>query len=354
MEIVAWGAAWLSTDSEERAAERRQLGRRKKKGTRTRRTQQQHALTLTHILTIEEFEVQRVDASVHSTPSSPATTTHTTAVQTDPVFHSLQSVEDMQEQVTILDGHIYDVSRFLDVHPGGRIVLEPFLGVDSTKVYRTFSCNAGGRAAHMLNKMWVGQVEPPAALHTPAKRPPLPRRAPIVGEESAAKEWPLSYEGLPPRFIMTVGIPGSGKSTWARQYVATSLRDTTLVSADAVRLELAGSFHTVAIEGEVWGIVWQRVCDALAKGVDVVLDATNTISHHRACFVHSLPPCTAYARVFTVSKEEALRRIKNDILANVSRQDVPPAVLAKMLEHFSRDVSLLREDGLLVMKDDLV
>lgn len=44
-----------------------------------------------------------------------------------------------------------------------------------------------------------------------------------------------------PKFIMMVGLPGSGKSTWAKEYVKTSENETVILSSDAVREELFGS-----------------------------------------------------------------------------------------------------------------
>ena len=41
-----------------------------------------------------------------------------------------------------------------------------------------------------------------------------------------------------PKFIMMVGLPGSGKSTWAKEYAKTSENETVILSSDAIREEL--------------------------------------------------------------------------------------------------------------------
>ncbi len=89
----------------------------------------------------------------------------------------------------------------------------------------------------------------------------------------------------PVPLIMLVGIPGSGKSTWAGAY----LRDHPahyLVSTDQIRAELYGD---EAIQGD-WRQVWRQVVSRWRLGIDgihrgvcagVVYDATNARRRHR-------------------------------------------------------------------------
>jgi len=67
-----------------------------------------------------------------------------------------------------------------------------------------------------------------------------------------------------------VGIPGSGKSTYA---VGLGLP---VVSSDSIREEVTGSRRDTSREEDVWRRFWQLVGENLRCGKDVVLDSTNT------------------------------------------------------------------------------
>lgn len=81
----------------------------------------------------------------------------------------------------------------------------------------------------------------------------------------------------PYTLILTVGLPRSGKSTWARQ---TGLP---IVNPDSIRLALHGQpFHADA-EPFVWAIARAMVRALFLAGhATVVLDATNTTEKRRA------------------------------------------------------------------------
>jgi predicted kinase len=71
--------------------------------------------------------------------------------------------------------------------------------------------------------------------------------------------------------ILTVGLPRSGKSTWAKQ------QGHPVVSPDAIRLALHGQAFVPSAEGFVWAIAHGMVAALFLAGHDVViLDACNT------------------------------------------------------------------------------
>ncbi|WP_017297076.1 AAA family ATPase [Nodosilinea nodulosa] len=85
--------------------------------------------------------------------------------------------------------------------------------------------------------------------------------------------------------LLLVGIPGSGKSTWAREFVAAHPRYRT-VSTDAIRAELYGN---EAVQGD-WRQIWRRVMTQWRQGVEaigrgnlegVIYDATNARRRQR-------------------------------------------------------------------------
>ncbi|MBE9156091.1 AAA family ATPase [Nodosilinea sp. LEGE 06152] len=84
---------------------------------------------------------------------------------------------------------------------------------------------------------------------------------------------------------MLVGIPGSGKSTWARDFVLAHPRYR-IVSTDAVRAEL---YSDEAVQGD-WRRIWRQVVAQWQQGVaaiqrgeldGVIYDATNARRRNR-------------------------------------------------------------------------
>lgn len=76
--------------------------------------------------------------------------------------------------------------------------------------------------------------------------------------------------------IMTVGLPRSGKSTWARE------TGHPIVSPDAVRLALHGKFYISSAEPVVWAIARIMVLALFEAGHDkVVFDACNNTKKRR-------------------------------------------------------------------------
>ena len=83
--------------------------------------------------------------------------------------------------------------------------------------------------------------------------------------------------------IMTVGIPRSGKSTWARK------QGHPIVSPDAIRLSIHGQAFIPAAEHLVWAIAHQMVHALFLAGHDtVILDATNATKKRRYEWLHHL------------------------------------------------------------------
>ena len=79
-----------------------------------------------------------------------------------------------------------------------------------------------------------------------------------------------------PTLICTVGLPRSGKSTWARQQKAP------IVSPDAIRLELYGQRYWKPGEKMVWATAELMVRSLFTAGAElVILDATCTTRWQR-------------------------------------------------------------------------
>lgn len=91
-----------------------------------------------------------------------------------------------------------------------------------------------------------------------------------------------------PLFMMLVGLPGSGKSTWAKQWIDTMV----ICSSDRIREELfesAGDEVNNKQNNElVFNTLHQRVKDNLISGNDVIYDATNINRKRRMQFLQEI------------------------------------------------------------------
>lgn len=82
-----------------------------------------------------------------------------------------------------------------------------------------------------------------------------------------------------PNLVLLAGIPGTGKSTWAKTFFDLKYK---IVSSDAIRQRLAGSLrdaHDKKIKP--WDVFYQEIEDALRHDVDVIADATFLTRRHR-------------------------------------------------------------------------
>ena len=75
--------------------------------------------------------------------------------------------------------------------------------------------------------------------------------------------------------VVMVGVPGSGKSTWARA----NFRH--IVSPDEIRLREFGVRFDPKIEAKVWRRAYTRVAEHLARGDVVCFDATSATRRRR-------------------------------------------------------------------------
>lgn len=86
------------------------------------------------------------------------------------------------------------------------------------------------------------------------------------------------------KLILTVGIPGSGKSTWARETAAERYGlwgGLLVLERDEIRRELTGDIRNHSREVEVTRIQHDRAREALLRGVNVVIADTNLKSKYR-------------------------------------------------------------------------
>lgn len=88
------------------------------------------------------------------------------------------------------------------------------------------------------------------------------------------------------KLVLTRGIPGSGKSTWARAWVDEDPKQRIRVNRDDIR-SMLGPYWIPSREDLVTRIENMMVQSAISSGYSVVVDATNFSKTNR--FVNMLP-----------------------------------------------------------------
>ena len=113
------------------------------------------------------------------------------------------------------------------------------------------------------------------------------------------------------KMLICRGIPASGKSTWAREWVAEKPNNRRRVNRDDIRYEVYGVYSGKTIDERlVTAIENQQVENALVAGLDVVIDATNlnAKSIRRFSDIAEKHNYEVEIKDFEVSLEEAILR----------------------------------------------
>lgn len=90
-------------------------------------------------------------------------------------------------------------------------------------------------------------------------------------------------------FILLSAIPGSGKSTWAKQY-AEKHPNTYIVSSDEIRSTHFKSVNDFSHENDTWRIFLEEIHDkGKEDDVTVIADSTNLTNEYRKYYAIQTP-----------------------------------------------------------------
>ena len=89
-----------------------------------------------------------------------------------------------------------------------------------------------------------------------------------------------------PIFTMLVGVPGSGKTSYAESIID---ENTVHLSSDAIRKEIYGDENCQEDHNRVFHIMHERTLYALKNGYNVIYDATNISRKSRRSILDKLP-----------------------------------------------------------------
>ena len=150
-----------------------------------------------------------------------------------------------------------------------------------------------------------------------------------------------------PKFILPIGISGSGKSTWIK---ANTDSNTVVISPDEIRRELTGSISDQSKNKEVFPLAFKRAADALNGDKNVIFDATNVVSNLRKSMLEYMKKNVknefdALAKIFDVDPQIAKERIRKDIENGVDRSNVPDHAIDRQYQNFNNDLNNIESDG---------
>ena len=129
-----------------------------------------------------------------------------------------------------------------------------------------------------------------------------------------------------PNFIMVVGLPGSGKSTYIEKYFSSY----NVHSSDAIREELSGDVNNQDINKKVFDTLHKRVKTDLAAGKSVVYDATNISWKRRKAFLQELRGLKCHKECILLATPFDLCVQRN----NTRDRVVPYFVIERMYKNF--------------------
>ena len=114
------------------------------------------------------------------------------------------------------------------------------------------------------------------------------------------------------KLIILQGIPASGKSTWAKQWVEEDPKTRVIVNRNSIRRGL-GVYWVQSREGLISDLEYEMVKIAMSWGYDICLDSTNLNPTYFQQWIR-LAQEQEYEieyKQFDISLEEALERDKN-------------------------------------------
>ncbi|KAL9253094.1 Cytochrome b5 isoform A-like protein [Drosera capensis] len=116
-----------------------------------------------------------------------------------PTLTKLYSMKEVSEHNSkrdcwvVIDGKVYDVSTYLNEHPGGDDVVLEVTGKDSIEEFE--DAGHSEEARELLETFFIGELDPSATT--------IPEASSREDTVAKPKEWPLQYWAIP---VAVVGI----------------------------------------------------------------------------------------------------------------------------------------------------
>ena len=117
--------------------------------------------------------------------------------------------------------------------------------------------------------------------------------------------------------IMLIGLPASGKTSYAQRMKERYGKELEIISSDAIRKELFGSEEEQRYNEKVFNEVFHRTKKSILKNKITIIDSTNLSRKRRIAFLKQFDNCEKRATVFAIPFEVCCER-------NNSRERIVP------------------------------
>ncbi|XP_059312414.1 cytochrome b5-like [Lycium ferocissimum] len=103
----------------------------------------------------------------------------------------------------VISGKVYDVTSFLDDHPGGDDVLLTATGKDATDDFEDVGHSDDAR--ELMKKYYIGDIDSSTLPAEPKYTPPTPT-TPTAGPQGSGNLWKIILQFLSPLLILVAAL----------------------------------------------------------------------------------------------------------------------------------------------------
>lgn len=130
--------------------------------------------------------------------------------------------------------------------------------------------------------------------------------------------------------IVTVGIPGSGKTSWVKDYIEENKdKNIEVISSDEIRKELLNDIEDQSKNKEVFDVMKKRTKESLSNGHITIYEATNISSKRRRALLKEMKKY--YSKAICLFK---YKNLIDCIIDNDTRSKrVPDEVIERMYKN---------------------
>lgn len=135
--------------------------------------------------------------------------------------------------------------------------------------------------------------------------------------------------------IITLGIPGSGKSTWRKDFISKH-PEYKVICPDDLRKEITGNVSDISQDALVWQSAYHTLKEHLDNKLDVIFDSTSCSIKTQKAIENIARDRNAIIlyKIFEIDTDIAKTRIQNDINSGIDRSKVPMKIVDMMAENF--------------------